>query len=170
MGFALSWDGSLLAMPVNVNGKPAVRLWNVDSGQVLRDIPTPSEPTAIAFGPSGKGLLVMTGEPDNGLPSVGTAYDTATGGVLTTVRGMFGMATCIAFSPDGKRLAIASAIKETNTGETKLWDLESQRELMTLKSPQVNPRSLHFTHDGHMLIFLGASTGVNIWDGTPLPK
>ena len=50
------------------------------------------------------------------------------------------------------------------------WDLPSERELMTLKSPEMHPRSLHFTPDGHRLIFLGARTGVTVWDGTPLPE
>ena len=31
------------------------------------------------------------------------------------------------------------------------------------------PGSLHFTPDGHKLIFLGARTGVTVWDGTSLP-
>lgn len=167
--FAISWDGTMMAASVSVKSKPAVRIWKVDSGQVLCDIPTVSEPTALSFGPSGKGLLVMTGEIGGGQPSVGTAYDTATGKVLTSVRGMFGIARHAAFSPDGKRLAIASVIPETNSGEVKIWDLTSERELVTLKTPGDGPRTLHFTIDGHKLIALGASTGVHIWDGTPLP-
>jgi WD40 repeat protein len=144
-----------------------IRLWDVESGRVICDIPT-SSPTAIDFGVSGQGVLAISAT--GASESAGTAYSTSSGEVLTSVRGVFGQSHRIAFSPDRRRLAISSTIIETQTNEVKIWDLETQRELMTLRLPEIFPRSLHFSPDGHKLIFLGGRTGVHVWDGTPLPE
>jgi eukaryotic-like serine/threonine-protein kinase len=168
---AISADGRMLAAPLVADGRTVVRLWDIDSGQKLRDIATESPVRSLAFGPSGRGVLVLTDDRGEGVrTATGKAYDTSTGDVLVSVRGVFGRAVRIAYRPDGRRLAISAEIQETQTGEVKVWDTESQRELMTMRLPETAPRALRFTPDGHKLIMLGRLTGPTIWDGTPLPE
>ena len=81
-----------------------------------------------------------------------------------------GMIRELAFTPDGRRLATIANNGQSDAGELRLWDVDTGRELLTARLEADSGRSLHFTPDGHKLIFLGSRTGVHIWDGTPLPE
>jgi WD40 repeat protein len=89
-------------------------------------------------------------------------WDSATGQELLTLKGHTGWVSGVAFSPDGKRLATASA---DNTA--KVWDAQTGQELLSLHTHW--PSRVVFGPDGKRL----ASTGdgsVTIWDATPLPS
>ncbi|MBD2492437.1 CHAT domain-containing protein [Aulosira sp. FACHB-615] len=65
--------------------------------------------------------------------------------------------TSVSFSPDGKILA-----SELDGGTVILWDINTGKEIKTLREPGV--RSVSFSPDGRTLAFAG--DGITLWDTT----
>jgi WD40 repeat protein len=87
---------------------------------------------------------------------------------------------CLAFSPDGQRLA--SLASPSNGGitsfgpcEIKIWDLHNGQEVLNLTT-EASDGTLQFSADGHRLFFATrvytkgkSGCELQIWDATPLP-
>ena len=71
----------------------------------------------------------------------------------------------VAFSPDGKRLATASADRTV-----KIWDTTTGQELLTLKGFMWGARSVAFSPDGNRLAAASFEEVVKVWDAAPLPE
>jgi len=131
--FAISADGKVLAM----GGRPGtVTLWDLDAAKerATAKVDQTVGPSAVALSPDGKLLAARTARQGVRL------FDTASGKELravgkaddlffrsaTTMRG-----ATMAFSPDGKRLAVLGG--ETNAGQRlnalRLVDVDSGREV-----------------------------------------
>jgi WD40 repeat protein/serine/threonine protein kinase len=68
------------------------------------------------------------------------------------------------FSPDGRRLATASADRTV-----RIWDLGTGREILKLSGgPNVN--TLRFVPDGSRLIGASTDRSIRVWDALPLPE
>jgi WD40 repeat protein len=74
-----------------------------------------------------------------------------------------GEVTCLAFSPDGKQLATATA----GPAAVKLWDIGKGKEIMTLEAATA-VQHLAFSPDGQLLAtgHGGAAGEVRLWDAT----
>jgi WD40 repeat protein len=72
--------------------------------------------------------------------------------------------TSVAFSPDGERLASASL-----GGPINVWDLKTERVVLTLHGHRTTVSSVTFSSDGCLLASAGSDGTVRIWDATPLP-
>jgi WD40 repeat protein len=128
----LAWcpDGKLLAEGGEVlDGLPAVRIWDADSGKEVRllrveaegNSPSPQRPVYdLTWSPDGKRLAVGT------LSDRILVLDVATGKRLLSLPGFRGMA----WSPDGTRLAVA---RMNPLGVIGVWDAVTGRELLTLR-------------------------------------
>jgi WD40 repeat protein len=69
---------------------------------------------------------------------------------------------CLAFSPDGQRLATGS-VDHT----IKLWDVQTGREAITLRGHSDLVCAVAFRPDGHQLVSASHDSTVRVWDATP---
>jgi WD40 repeat protein len=132
---AFSPDGKNLAS--NKHGRAS--LWDVRSGQHLRDLETSSSGRvcSLAFAPDGK-LLAFAGEKGIWL------YDLCTENCWP-IPGPTGPMTAVAFSRDGKNLVSGGVDKIA-----RIWDINSERELWRIGLPEAVV-DVALSYDGKML-------------------
>jgi WD40 repeat protein len=150
---AYSPDGKLLACG---KGNGAILLWDTATGTELRPLAGPDGAVnQVAFSPDGA-LLASAG---------GTAvrlWKVANRQLLFTSRQPPGWpAWCVAFSPDGKTLAAG-----LESGEVRLWDVGTGRELARLSGHGGRVRWIGFHPDGRSLAVAGLWPDhvVIVWD------
>jgi serine/threonine protein kinase/WD40 repeat protein len=128
-----------------------------------------------AFSPDGT-RLVTAGSFRSAM-SGATVWDLESGKVLHRLKGHFGQVMKVTFSPDGKRIASAAFEGSRPSGEVKLWDAVTGRELLSLRSnPAGRPMflELSFSPDGHRIILAAGLRDApfivgrsETWDATP---
>jgi serine/threonine protein kinase/WD40 repeat protein len=171
---AFSPDGLRLAAAMKGASEfktSSFRIWDTSTGKVVL-----SREWSVAFigGPvynaTGTFLAIAVGE-WWGAGQV-KVLDSSSGEELHSFTGHRYRVEEIAFSPDGRRLASIASLPYRVEAELKLWDIASERELLTL--PARGNGSLAFTPDGRRLVH--AATGLysqdaelKFWDATPLP-
>jgi RNA polymerase sigma factor (sigma-70 family) len=170
---AFSADGktlvSLAAMPpmgrqTALAGRGTFRSWDLATGRELRHFPIP-EAGAYAVSPDGKMVAAAGLAPNTGLPpflvdATVVVRDLVTG---TEVRRFQAPAerpvTSVAFSPDGRTLAAASA-----GTPVCLWDMVTGKEMRRFGEPawqgkdQVNPCRVTFADGGKTLVAVRCPT------------
>jgi WD40 repeat protein/serine/threonine protein kinase len=158
--FALSPDGERIATihrPIDRAAKGGARphIWHLNSGRVERAYDVPAGPPRpiqqLSFSPDGKALgysftPVLSGD-SSGPDETVTVLDLASG------RAQRFPGTAVAFSPDGRKLAIAARDRSL-----RVIDRAGGRVLARLQA-RGSPSYLRYSPDGLRLFFGGA-----VWD------
>jgi WD40 repeat protein len=150
---AWSSDSKLLA---TASEDHTVRLWDGQSGQLLRQLDGPSEPVqSVAFSFDGRQLV--SGAADR----TARLYDTATAARLGSLSGQIGTVSDVRFSPDGERVLTIDA------GERAwLWSSREARLVAALSIYSANNRGHNataFSPDSSRVV--GAGEELRIYDG-----
>jgi WD40 repeat protein len=168
-------DGHRLAVVENMGG--TVRLAELDQGKELFAVPRGH---AVAFSPDGLSLAVaeMTKYRELKLADGGTRSEFAPDTMVYVLDGRTGqerrkilvegasLIEAVAFSPDGKTLAVGQGWNEP---KIHLYDVTDGREVQNIATPARSHGSfaLAFTPDGKRLVSGMSDTSILIWDVRP---
>ncbi len=149
--FALSPDERLLALP---GSEKAVEILQISAGPIQATVGYEHWlPGPMTFSPDSTLLAMASRE---GIVSLG---DVSNGTTVDVLRGHLLGVHDVAFSPDGERLASASAKNEA----VKLWDVHSRHEVATLAGEGSLFDRVKFSPDGTVLIAINAQGKAHIW-------
>ncbi len=160
VSLTFSPDGKMLASVGFGQSKLAqsIRLWEVSSMKELRATPPLSGPynsvSQLAFSPDGKTLISRSHENHVRL------WDVASGKERTFAGGPSQGIHCLAFSPNAKLAASASA------NRIWLWSITTGKPLHILESPWHYPylSAAAFTADGKLLVSVNGDGILQLWD------
>ncbi len=145
---AFSPDGKRLASAGPGTGD-TVKVWDAQTGQELLSLKGLNA-DFVAFSPDGKRLAYGSNPRDETKNTWAATEvkvcDAQTGQELLTCKGHTSYIWSVAFSPDGKRLASASADKTV-----KVWDAQTGQEILSLKGHTTQVESVAFSPDGKRL-------------------
>jgi WD40 repeat protein/serine/threonine protein kinase len=136
-----------------------IRVWDASTYRELRTIsvlPTfPGRPRVIAltFAPEGRlASVVEAREQEVSL------WDVAIGRKLLSPKGHAEFVRGLAFSPDGRRLAVVSQGRDQPQGQLNVWDAATGQELLTVKAQARFGPGLAYSPDGRLLATTDAGT------------
>ncbi len=112
---------------------------------------------SVAFSSDGRFLASAGGANEPGKPGTIQLWDSASGRLIRTWEAHGEPARCVAFSPDGGRIASSSGGIRNEPGEVKLWDSATGRELECFGGLSAPIHGVAFSLDGHRLA--GAAGG-----------
>jgi WD40 repeat protein/serine/threonine protein kinase len=145
---AFSSDGKHLASAAD---DATVRLWEAASGQEIRMLKHEDMVRSMAFSPNGRRLV--SGSWDKAL----RLWDVASGKEIATVQES-GPVRGVAFNADGTRIAAA-------TSKTlKVWNLEKEMLLTSLKANPGEHADIAFSSNGLRLASTCADGTVKVWE------
>lgn len=146
---AYSPTGTLIATAAEDS---SIRLWNPQTGALVRTLLEGSRLLGVDFNPDG--TLLVTG----GRDTIVSLWDVATG-ERRLLRGHTEEIRDTVFSPDGALVASGST---DNT--IRIWDVASGQTLHTLSDHGRDVFSLRFNPDSTLLVSGGRDNNARLWD------
>jgi WD40 repeat protein len=152
---AISPGSDVLA---TLDGKRAVVLRNATTGAEVRTLESTAGERAGVFSPDGRFAVGVT-------TGAGTirVWEVATGRLVAVLDGHTQPVECLAFSPDGRRLASGSF---DNT--VRIWDFPARKEVMVYRGHSSPIASVAFHPDGRHVVSSGLDASrlgeIRLWD------
>ncbi|WP_329248593.1 serine/threonine-protein kinase [Actinoallomurus sp. NBC_01490] len=161
IGMSLSADGRYAACG-HYSGSDSdddnggILVWDTEKDRQVAALPD-AGPEPIAISPDGR-TLVHTDDGGSALHLWNLAANRDAG-----VLGATPYADALAFSPDGKKLAIPADAPETQQPIIEIWDLATDRSTATLQDVEDQPHAIVFSADGRMLA-AADDQGGKVWN------
>jgi WD40 repeat protein len=151
--YALAWspDGTLLASAGQIQGQESIWIWDMESRSVIQQFPAHDD-LILSLGWSGD--LIASGSADHFVrvwrPSGELAKEFA---VFTNA------VECVAWSPDGSKLAAAS-----RDGTLAVWNMPGGGEAFRLNPGYGSFTCITWSPDGEFIASIGGSDRVRVWN------
>jgi RNA polymerase sigma factor (sigma-70 family) len=169
---ALSPDGNILAESARYPPKSGVRLWDVRTSKLVRELGDHQQNVwSLAFSPDGQ--LLASGHREEKVIHI---WNVNNGKEIRQIKGFAPEVEWLCFSPDSKALACGMIRrgKPTNEPTLRLWDVASGKERCSFDCHDFTERPLAFSPDGKILASGHGSPGdpprqesmVRLWDTT----
>lgn len=149
-------DGKGLAVGVPATGRGAsnkvVLLDALTSDRLLALSVLKRPPTAMTFSPDGRLLAV-------GFNGTIQLWDVRTLELVRSITGFERALGCLAFAPDGTRLAAG-----TQDGHVWVWDAATGRQTQLIEAGGRGVRAIAFSPNGKHLVTVANNSPVAVWD------
>jgi len=156
---AFSPDGKMIA---SGSFDRTLKLWDPAKNKLILNLKRPAEIWAVAFSPNGR--MLASGDTGCTITIFDVPTSTAKGGQLDVrqtkiLQGHSADVFSLSFSPDNKLIASGS---HDNT--VKIWDIESEECLHTLKGHRHLTYAVAFSPDGKMVASGSFDKTIKLWD------
>ena len=161
---SFSPDGSLVAFGLKGEDHGMVRIWRVESGQLIKELHLEtSKASTTEFSPDSK--LLAVGEGDDMVSFWSTiSWKRQFNLTYATKDSEKPRGASIRFSPDGKRVAMLP--RGLGTPDIKIWDLKSRKIIQRLQEGHSGGGVLNVAFFKHRNLLASSGTGgaVILWD------
>lgn len=134
------------------NREKNIRIRSLETGKIIRSIPTESGVNSLAFSANGK--ILVAGCPDHNI----RLWDVDSGELMTIFQGHLDQITSLNFSADDQFLISGSWDKTI-----KIWSIEQQKILQTLSEPCDKIEVIAIYKNAQVIIGANANGKITIW-------
>lgn len=169
VSIAFSPDKQTLASATNGE---SVKIWNIVTGEVKRELTSPAQIHSVVFSPSGNVLVGVgfrdTGKKRNGLNTMADVglrmWDTRTNKPPRLINTSTFILSA-AFSADGRTIATGGCGRDCEKGgELIIWDAENGKPKAVLKGHSQAVLTVLFSPDNKMIASGSADKTIKLWD------